>query len=88
MDMTNQPDEFSDNSVIGIVIDPHHMTESELAELGMEQEQVAYVRPVATASGPAFGIFAANGTPMAVAPDGLLARAAIVQHDMAPASVH
>lgn len=86
MDTTNQYDDFNDAAVMSVVIDPHQITESELAELGMEQ--VAYVRPVATANGPAFGIFAANGTPMAVAPDGLLARAAIVQHDMAPASVH
>ena len=86
MDTTNRHDDFNDAVVVSVVIDPHQITESELAELGTEQ--VAYVRPVATANGPAFGIFAANGTPMAVAPDGLLARAAIVQHDMAPASVH
>lgn len=83
---TNQHDDFEDTVTIGFAFDPHQITESELADLGMEQ--VAYVRPVVTANGPAFGIFAANGTPMAVATDGLLARAAIVQHDMAPASVH
>ncbi|HET9147091.1 MAG TPA: DUF1150 family protein [Acetobacteraceae bacterium] len=83
---TNQHDDFDDSIVVGFEFDPYHMTESELADLGMEE--VAYVRPVVTPNGPAFGIFAANGTPMAVATDGMLARAAIVQHDLAPASVH
>jgi hypothetical protein len=66
--------------------DPHHMTEAQLAELGLEQ--IAYVRPIMTPNGPAFGVFSANGTPMAIATDGNLARAAIVQNEMAPVSVH
>jgi hypothetical protein len=67
-------------------LDPHHMTEAQLAELGLEQ--IAYVRPIMTPNGPAFGVFSANGTPMAIATDGNLARAAIVQNEMAPVSVH
>lgn len=66
--------------------DPHNMTEAQLAELGVEQ--IAYVRPIMTPNGPAFGVFAANGTPMAIAHDNNLARAAIVQNEMAPVSVH
>ena len=66
--------------------DPHHMTEAQLAELGLEQ--IAYVRPIMTQNGPAFGVFAANGMPIAIASDGNLARAAIVQNEMAPVSVH
>ncbi|HQT68138.1 MAG: hypothetical protein B7Z78_00400 [Rhodospirillales bacterium 20-60-12] len=67
-------------------IDLHNITAAQLGELGMEQ--LAYVKPVMTSNGPAFGIFAANGTPMAIASDGNLARAAIIQHEMAPAFVH
>lgn len=71
---------------LGAVFDPHNMTAEQLAELGVEQ--IAYFRPVMTEEGPAFGVFAANGTPLGVAPDPSLARAAIVQHEMAPVSVH
>lgn len=69
-----------------IFLDPHNITEAQLAELGLEE--IAYVRPIMTPSGPAFGVFAANGTPIAIAPDNNLARAAIVQNEMAPVSVH
>ncbi|OYW05081.1 MAG: hypothetical protein B7Z59_13950, partial [Acidiphilium sp. 37-67-22] len=34
------------------------------------------------------GVFAANGVPMAIAADNNVARAAIVQHELAPVSVH
>lgn len=71
---------------LGAVFDPHNMTTEQLAELGLEQ--IAYFRPVMTEEGPAFGVFAANGTALGVAPDPNLARAAIVQHEMAPVSVH
>lgn len=69
-----------------IFLNPHSMTEAQLANLGIEE--IAYVRPVMTPNGPAFGVFAANGTPMAIAPDNSIARAAIVQNEMAPVSVH
>lgn len=79
-------DESADTSRFKAFFDPHHMTEEQLAELGLEQ--IAYVRPIMTPTGPAFGVFAANGTPMAVASNGNIARAAIVQNEMAPVSVH
>lgn len=66
--------------------DLHHITEAQLAQLGLEE--IAYVRPIMTPNGPAFGVFAANGTPMAIASDNDIARAAIVQNEMAPVSVH
>lgn len=71
---------------MGALLDPHNMTTEQLAELGLQE--IAYVRPVMTDDGPAFGVFAANGTPLGLAPDHNLARAAIVQHEMAPVSVH
>lgn len=76
----------TEGAPVAAFFDPHHITEAQLADLGLEQ--IAYVRPIMTPSGPAFGVFAANGTPIAVATDGNLARAAIVQNEMAPVSVH
>lgn len=70
----------------GTVFDIHHITAAELATLGMEE--IAFVKPVMTDKGPAFAIHAADGTPMAIASDSLLAQAAIIQHDMMPSLVH
>lgn len=70
----------------GAVFDIHHITEAELATLGMEE--IAFVKPVMTDKGPAFAIHAADGTPMAIASDASLAQAAIIQHDMLPSLVH
>jgi len=50
--------------------------------------QLAYVKPVWMDGETAFAIFAADGSPMAVAADCDLAVAAIVQHEMVPALVH
>lgn len=71
---------------IRVFVDPYNMTEAQLADLGIEE--IAYIRPIMTPNGPAFGVFAANGTPIAIAPDNSVARAAIVQNEMAPVSVH
>jgi len=51
-------------------------------------EEIAFVKPVMTDKGPAFAIHAADGTPMAIASDSMLAQAAIIQHDMRPSLVH
>ncbi|CAG4917544.1 unnamed protein product [Acidocella sp. C78] len=79
-------DGIADDAPFQAFLDPHHITESQLADLGLQE--IAYVRPIMTPSGPAFGVFAANGVPMAVAADNNVARAAIVQHELAPVSVH
>ena len=68
------------------LFDLHQISVEQLAELGVQQ--IAYVRPVLTVQGAAFGVFAANGAPLAVADSEELARAAIMQSDMAPVSVH
>ncbi|MEQ8348140.1 MAG: DUF1150 family protein [Sneathiellaceae bacterium] len=49
---------------------------------------LAYVRPVATQMGPAFGIFAANGQNVGIADSAEQAFAAARQHDLAPVYVH
>ncbi len=69
-----------------IDIDIRKLTQAQLMQLGMSQ--LAYVKPVWMDGETAFAIFAADGSPMAVAADCDLAVAAIVQHEMVPALVH
>jgi len=68
------------------VIDVRHLSEEQLAALGMSH--IAYVKPVVIDGVAGFAIHAADGTPMAVAGDRDVAVAAIVQHEMHPLSVH
>ncbi len=70
----------------GAAIDIRKLTQAQLMMLGMAQ--LAYVKPVWMDGETAFAIFAADGSPMAVAADCDLAVAAIVQHEMVPALVH
>jgi hypothetical protein len=68
------------------VIDVRHLSEEQLAALGMSH--IAYVKPVVINGVAGFAIHAADGTPMAVAGDRDVAVAAIVQHEMHALSVH
>jgi hypothetical protein len=68
------------------VVDVRHLSEQQLAALGMSH--IAYVKPVVIDGVAGFAIHAADGTPMAVAGDRDVAVAAIVQHEMHPLSVH
>jgi hypothetical protein len=68
------------------LFDLHHLTEAQLAQLGLSQ--IAYVRQVVVDGTAGFAIHAADGTPMALAGDRDLAIAAILQHEMVPALVH
>jgi hypothetical protein len=65
---------------------PFPITPDALSRLGLQQ--IAYVKPVLLNGARAFAIHAADGTPMAVAPDRAIAIAAILQHEMLPAQVH
>lgn len=68
-------------------IDIRHLTPEQLSGLGVSQ--LAFVKPVTLKDGEkAFGIFAADGTPMAVAEGEDLAIAAIQQHELAALRVH
>jgi len=67
-------------------IDVRQLTPLQFAQLGMKQ--VAYVKPVIFNGSPGFAIHAADGTPMAVAPELETAIGAILQHDMLAALVH
>ncbi|PJI39227.1 DUF1150 family protein [Ferrovibrio sp.] len=61
------------------------MTEETFANLGAPD--LAYIRPVQTPEGLAWGIYSANGTQLGFAPERDLAFAAAVQNDLLPVSV-
>jgi hypothetical protein len=61
------------------------MTEETFANLGAPD--LAYIRPVQTPEGVAWGIYAANGTQLGFAPERDLAFAAAVQNELLPVSV-
>ena len=70
----------------GAAFDVRHLTEQQLAMLGVSQ--IAYVKPVVVNGTSGYAIHAADGTPMALAEDRDVAMAAIVQNEMQPLSVH
>jgi len=68
------------------MVDVRQLTPMQFAQLGVKQ--VAYVKPVIFNGAPGFAIHAADGSPMAVAPQLDTAIGAILQHDMLAALVH
>jgi len=66
--------------------DIRNITPQQLMQLGMAD--LAYVKPVWMNGTTAFAIYAADGSPMAMAADCDMAVAAIIQHEMCPALVH
>lgn len=69
-----------------VAVDIRHMTQEQLAALGVSH--IAYIKPVMVNGVAGFAIHAADGTPMAVAGDREVAVAAVMQHEMFPLSVH
>jgi hypothetical protein len=63
-----------------------HITAKEFALLGVQD--FAYVKRVTITDGAAFGVYAADGTQVAVLPDREIAFATVRQHDLEPVSVH
>lgn len=64
----------------------HYISAEQLATLGMDE--IAFVKPVMTATGPGYAIHAADGTPLAIATNAPVALAAIIQNEMVPSLVH
>ncbi|MDI9408048.1 MAG: DUF1150 family protein [Candidatus Pacebacteria bacterium] len=62
------------------------MPTNEFQTLGLNI--IAFVKPIQVEGETAFGIHAADGTPMAIVSDYELAFAAIRQNDLEPVSVH
>lgn len=63
-----------------------HISPADFATIGVNE--VAYVRKIQGEQGQLFGIFAADGTQLAIAATSDLAFAAIRQNDMEPLSLH
>ena len=56
--------------------------------LALGVNDLAYVKPIVVDDTTAFGVFAANGTQIAVLPSREVAITAVRQHDLEPVSVH
>jgi len=84
VDATDQVNET--NPTVPVMVDVRKLSPEQFAQLGMAK--LAYVKPVIVNGSAGFAIHAADGTPMALAPDRDVAIAAIVQHEMLPAMVH
>jgi hypothetical protein len=63
-----------------------HLSAAELAVLGMQH--LAYVKQVSVEGTEGYGIFAADGTQMALVGDRDLAFAVVRQNELQPVSVH
>ena len=83
---TNSENRVESSATAMQVVDIRHISEAQLAQLGMAQ--IAYVKPVELNGEKGFAIHAADGTPMALAGDLDVAIAAIHQYEMVPALVH
>ncbi|HTZ70573.1 MAG TPA: DUF1150 family protein [Acetobacteraceae bacterium] len=79
----NEPVE---EDVVKMALNIRQLSPEQFSALGVSQ--MAYVKQVIMNGTRAFAIHGADGTPMAVADDEAVARAAIVQHEMVPARVH
>ena len=67
-------------------IDIRQITTDQLMPLGVSR--LAYIKPVTVEGEDLFAIHAADGTPMAVAPNRELAWGAILEHEMVPSLVN
>jgi hypothetical protein len=86
MNSSDQPDVAGATAQEVVAFDVRHLSEQQLAALGVSH--IAYVKPVMVNGVQGFAIHAADGTPMAVAGNRDVAVAAVVQHEMLPLSVH
>ncbi len=68
------------------ILDIRQITTDQLAQLGVSH--LAYIKPVTVGGEDVFAIHAADGTPMAVAPNRELAWGAIIEHEMVPTLVN
>jgi len=86
MNQNDQSDTAMDPAKDVVAFDVRHLSEQQLAALGMSH--IAYVKPIVVNGVQGFAIHAADGTPMAVAGDRDVAVAAVMQHEMLAVSVH
>lgn len=72
-----------------MITDPHFfrsLSPQDFAAFGVND--IAYVKPVLVNGARAAAIHAADGTPLTVVPDAVVAEATIRQNDMEPLSLH
>jgi hypothetical protein len=86
MNSGDQPDGSTAPVKEVVAFDVRHLSEQQLAALGVSH--IAYVKPVMVDGVQGFAIHAADGTPMAVAGNRDVAVAAVMQHEMLALSVH
>jgi hypothetical protein len=86
MNSGDQPDAATTPAQEVVAFDVRHLSEQQLAALGVSH--IAYVKPVMVDGVQGFAIHAADGTPMAVAGNRDVAVAAVMQHEMLALSVH
>jgi hypothetical protein len=86
MDSGDRPEAANTPTTEVIAFDVRHLSEQQLAALGVSH--IAYVKPVMVDGVQGFAIHAADGTPMAVAGNRDVAVAAVMQHEMLALSVH
>jgi hypothetical protein len=72
--------------VMTVIEKLRHISPQEFALLGMQN--LAYVKPIVVNDEAVFGIFAADGTQVALMPDRAVAIATVRQHELEPVSVH
>ena len=65
---------------------PIRLTATDLSVIGLGK--IAYVRAVGASGADVFGIFSANGEPLATMNNRDSAMAATIQNDLVPVSVH
>ena len=82
----NTTDTAEPAEAMRVRFDIRHLSEAQLAQLGLQQ--IAYIRPIIVNGESGFAIHAADGTPMALAGDRDVAIAAVLQQELVPALVH
>jgi hypothetical protein len=81
--MTEYDEPIIDNSAIEL---NSEFTSGELIDLGLDE--IAYIKPIVDGGKNVFGIFAADGEKIGLAPGFKLACAITIQNDLYPVNVH
>ncbi|MBT3989326.1 MAG: hypothetical protein HN884_02210 [Rhodospirillaceae bacterium] len=79
----SKDDSVADNAAIKFNSDP---TLGDLIYLGLDE--VAYIKPIVENGEDIYGIFAADGEQIGMAPEFELARAMTIQSELYPVNVH
>ena len=81
--MTQYDDPIADNAAIEL---NGEIYAGELIYLGLDE--IAYIKPIVEDGEDIYGIFAADGEQIGMAPEFELARAMTIQSDLYPVNVH